>query len=137
MASYVHEFTESAGDVVDRVGARSLGLVSIAIGLTELCCPRQLEQTMGIGDGEHTGILRVLGVREIGTGIDILSHRDPTPGVWFRVFGDLLDGILLGAAAKRTRRPGGLMAVAAAVLPVVLLDIIFARRLSRRRVYAD
>ena len=122
---------------MDRAGARGLGLVSIAIGLTELCCPRQLEETMGIGDGEHTGILRVLGVREIGTGIDILSHRNPTPGVWFRVFGDLLDGDPLGAAAGKTRRPGGLMAVAAAVLPVVLLDFVFARRLSRRRVYAD
>src|SRR4051812_29116482 len=137
MSSYRHQFAESAADVVDRAGARGLGLVSIAIGLTEICCPRMLERTMGIGDGENTGVLRVLGVREIGQGIDILTSRDPTPGVHARVFGDVLDGVLLGAAALKTRRPAGLMAIAAAVLPVVLLDILFARRLSRRKVYAD
>jgi len=137
MSSYRHHLAESAADVVDRVGARSLGLVSIAIGLTEICCARPLERTMGIGNGENTGIIRVLGVREIGHGIDILSHRDPTPGVHARVFGDMLDGVLLGAAALKTRRPSGLMAICAAVLPVVILDMIFAGRLSRRRVYED
>jgi len=137
MASYRHQFAETAGDLVDRAGARGLGLVSIAIGLTEICCARPLERAMGIGNGENTGIIRVLGVREIAQGIDILSHRDPTPGVHARVFGDVLDGALLGAAALKTRRPTGLLAICAAVLPVVILDMIFAGRLSRRRVYEN
>ena len=72
---------------------------------------------MGVGNGQVTGILRVLGVREIMHGIDILAHKDPTPGVWSRVFGDLLDGVLLGAAATRTKKPGGLAAIFAAVTP--------------------
>ena len=114
----------------DLRAAHCLGWTSIAIGLTEILAPKQLEKTMGVGNGQVTGILRVLGVREIMHGIDILAHKDPTPGVWSRVFGDLLDGVLLGAAATRTKNPGGLAAVFAAVTPVVVADLIFAPRLS-------
>ena len=116
---------------VDQQAGQCLGWVSIAIGLTEILAPRQLEKTMGVGNGQVTGILRVLGVREIMHGIDLLAHRDPTPGVWSRVFGDVLDGVLLGAAATRTKNPGGLAAIFAAVTPVVLADLIFAPRLSK------
>ena len=116
---------------VDQQAAQCLGWTSIAIGLTEILAPKQLEKTMGVGNGQTTGILRVLGVREIMHGIDILAHEDPTPGVWSRVFGDLLDGVLLAAAATRTRNPGGLAAIFAAVTPVVLADLIFAPRLSK------
>ena len=116
---------------VDQQAAQCLGWTSIAIGLTEILAPRQLEKTMGVGNGQVTGILRVLGVREIMHGVDLLSHEDPTPGVWSRVFGDLLDGVLLGAAATRTKNPSGLAAIFAAVTPVVIADLIFAPRLSR------
>jgi hypothetical protein len=115
----------------DKAVARGLGIASIAIGLTELAAPKKLEKMMGVGNGRTTNILRVLGVREIMHGVDILSHEDPTPGVWARVAGDALDGALLGMAATKTRRPGGLMSVFALVLPIVLFDIIFATRLSR------
>jgi hypothetical protein len=116
---------------VDQHAAQCLGWTSIAIGLTEILAPKQLERTMGVGDGQVTGILRVLGVREIMHGVDLLAHEDPTPGLWSRVFGDLLDGVLLGAAATRTKNPGGLATIFAAVMPVVLADMIFAPRLSK------
>src|SRR5689334_22783318 len=118
--------------MIEQQTARGMGLVSIAIGLTEIAAPRQLERTMGIRNGQNTGILRVLGVREIMHGIDLLSHDDPAPGMWSRVAGDLLDGAVLGLAARRTRNPGGFMAICAAVLPVVLLDMILAPQLSKR-----
>jgi hypothetical protein len=57
--------------------------------------------------------------------------------VWSRVFGDLLDGVLLGAAATRTKNPEGLAAVFAAVTPVVLADVIFAPRLSKDKAEGD
>jgi len=56
--------------------ARATGVVSVLIGLTEILFPRKLERTMGIGNGQNTGVIRVLGVREICHGIDILSHDD-------------------------------------------------------------
>jgi hypothetical protein len=126
-----HEQETSAAP--DTIAARTLGLISIGIGLTEICCPRRLEKTMGINNGQTTGIFRVLGIREICHGIDILSHPDPAPGVWSRVFGDVLDGALLGIAGAKTRKPGGFAAIAAMVLPVVVADLIFAKRLSAQR----
>jgi hypothetical protein len=118
---------------VDQKAGQCLGWASIAVGLTEILAPKQLEKTMGVGNGQTTGILRVLGVREIMHGVDLLSHKDPTPGVWSRVFGDLLDGALIGAAATRTKKPGGLLAVFAAVTPLVVADLIFAPRMTKDR----
>jgi hypothetical protein len=76
-------------------------------------------------------IIRAMGVREIMHGVGILAPEDPTPGVWARVLGDLLDGALLTLAATRTKRPWGLAAIFAAVTPVVLADLFFAPRLSQ------
>lgn len=115
-------FAESAG--------KGLGWASIGIGLAEIAVPKQLERMTGIGNGENTGILRVLGVREVLTGVDILAHDDPTPGVWARVVGDALDLALLGAAAKHTRRPGGLGAAFAMVAGIAAMDVLCATVLS-------
>jgi hypothetical protein len=115
-------------------GARALGWVSLAIAAAELLAPRKVEGMLGISKHpENTGILRVLGVRELGHGIDLLAHDDPAPGVWSRVAGDMLDGVLLAAAAKRTRRPGSFGAVTAMVLGVAAADVIVAGRLSAKR----
>jgi len=118
--------------MLDEKASRGLGWASLAIGLTEIAAPKQLERFMGLGNGENTGILRVLGVREFMQGVDILSHRNPTPGVWARVAGDMLDGALLGIAAKKTRNPSGLATIAALVLPIVVLDMLFAGRLAAK-----
>ena len=122
----------AASDFDDVDAARGLGVVSILIGLTELLFPRQLDRAMGTGNGRHTGLLRVLGIRELMHGVDLLAHRDPTPGIRARVAGDMLDGMLLGCAATQTRRPDGLAAVFALVLPVVLADLFLAKRLNNR-----
>src|SRR3954464_13702769 len=113
--------------------ARALGVASIGIGLTEIAAPEKLEEIMGIGNGQNTGILRVLGVREIMHGVDLLTHENPTPGVWARVAGDMLDGVLLGIVPAKTRRPGGFAAICAAVLPVVVADIASCLRLTSNR----
>ena len=115
----------------DRRAADKLGITSVAIGLTELLAPRQIEKAMGVSnDRSTTGVLRILGVRELMHGIDLLTHKDPAPGLWARVVGDVLDSALLGLAATRTRRPLGFGAVFAAVLPVVLADMFFAPKAS-------
>ena len=128
----VREKLPDLPDVEDRAVAKGLGWVSIAIGLAEILMPRQIERTMGLRGGQATGILRVLGVREICHGIDILSHRDPAPGIKARVAGDLLDGALLAVAGTKSRRPGGFLAICAMVLPVVVLDLIYANRCADR-----
>src|SRR4051812_39777687 len=131
--STLEKAQDAIGDVVDDQAGHALGLVSIAIGVAEIAAPKQLERMMGIGNGENTGILRVLGVREIMHGFDLLAHKDPTPGVWSRVAGDVLDNVLLGMAATKTKNMSGLLGVAAAVLPVVIADMVLAPRLSAER----
>ena len=126
-----HHARESA----DVAAGRALGWVSLAIGLTELALPRKLEKTMGLDDGtgQNAGAIRMLGLRELAHGFDILSHRDPTPGVWGRVVGDLIDGVFLGLAARKSRNPAGMAAIFALVMPVVLADLVLAKRLDEDR----
>jgi len=116
--------------IADTTAARGLGWASIAIGLTEMLMPKQVEQWLGVGNGKNTGILRVLGAREIGHGIDILTHDDPTPGVWSRVAGDVLDSVLLGVAGTKTRNPGGYATITAMVMAIGVADLLVAKRLS-------
>jgi hypothetical protein len=111
----------------DRRAADKLGVASVAIGLTELLAPQHIQKAMGVGnDRATTGVLRVLGVRELMHGIDLLTHKNPAPGLWARVVGDVLDSALLGLAATRTCKPLGLGVIFAAVVPVVLADVFFA-----------
>ena len=113
--------------------ATGLGFASLAIGLTEILMPRKLEKSMGINNGVNTGILRVMGLREILQGVDILAHDDPTPGIWARVFGDVLDTALLGIAATKTRKPASFATIFVSVMGIGLLDMICAGRLAKEK----
>lgn len=106
---------------------KSLGWASIGIGLTELGAPKTVEKLLGISNSENTGILRVLGAREVMHGVDILCHGDAGPGMYARVAGDLLDSALLGCVAKRTQNPKAFGMVCAMVLGIGVLDILCAR----------
>ena len=112
--------------------ARGLGIAGIAIGLSEIFLPRKLEKSMGIHNGTNTGILRVLGVREILHGVDILTHEDPAPGIFGRVAGDMLDTALLGIAATKTKKPGAFAAIFAMVSMIGVLDMICAGKLAKQ-----
>jgi len=118
--------------MAEKVSGIGLGLVSLGVGTTELTAPDKLEETMGIGDGENTGIFRVLAVREFMHGFDLLTHDDPTPGLWGRVAGDVLDGVLLAVATAKSRRPSGVAMIAAALVPVVLADLMCAMKATAR-----
>ena len=63
--------------------ARGLGWFSIGLGLAEILAPRAL--TRGLGMEGHEQIVRAYGVREIATGIGILSSTHPVPWIWGRV----------------------------------------------------
>ena len=109
--------------------AHALGWFSIGLGLAEIAAPRALAKLIGV-NGNGT-LLRMLGVREIASGVGILSRRRPVGWLWSRVGGDIMDLAFLGAAltsphAKRRR----IAAATAAVTGVTVLDLRASQQLS-------
>jgi hypothetical protein len=111
--------------------ARSLGIFSIALGLAEVLAPGALARALGMRGS--AAWLRACGVREIATGIGILTLRDATPWVWARVAGDALDLATLGVGLSRSRKTASLLAATASVAGVTMADLATARVLSELR----
>ena len=112
--------------------AMALGWFSIGLGLAELVAPSSLARAIGVrDDDENRNVLRAMGVRELSSGIGILSQPRPAGWMWSRVGGDAMDLTLLGAAAgQEGANPARVGAAAAAVLGVAALDLVCANRLS-------
>jgi len=108
--------------------ARGLGWFGIGLGLVEVLAPRLVARAVGLRGLE--AVVRLHGVREIATGLGLLRARDPSPWVWARVGGDVLDATTLSCGLREgramLRAAGGLAAVAG----VAALDIGCARALA-------
>src|SRR5262245_36153686 len=59
-----------------------VGLLSVGLGLAELLMPRAVGRAVGVGD--HPAIIRTLGVRDIVTGLGMLTQRAPGNWAWAR-----------------------------------------------------
>jgi hypothetical protein len=81
--------------------ARGLGWFSLGLGVVELAAPGVFERVVG-ARGKHRILLPAIGVREIISGVAILSSRRPLPlWLWARVAGDLVDLGMLVASMRR------------------------------------
>ena len=110
--------------------ARALGIFSLGLGVTQLVAPRALGRMIGVG--EHPRLMRGLGMREITSGVGILSNDRPAEWLWSRVAGDVMDLALLSRALddeERDRRR--ILGAAAAVAGALLIDAYAAQRMSR------
>ncbi len=109
--------------------ARFLGWFSIGLGITEIVAPRQLAEMIGVEN--KPGLFRLMGIREIGSGIAILSQEQPAGAVWSRVAGDMLDLALLSTQLD-SNNPDREKTLAAtmSVLGVTAVDLYTAKRLS-------
>jgi hypothetical protein len=130
-----HDYVD---DTTDTDFARGLGWASLAIGLTELLAPKQVQNLLGIDDtADSRGTIRALGVRELCHGAAILTEDRPTEqlknAVWSRVAGDVLDTAFLGVAATRTKSPAKFAVTAASVMAIGVLDLLCAKRLTEDR----
>lgn len=109
--------------------AQGLGWFSIGLGLAEVLAPGNLARFLGME--ERTNLIRAYGVREIVTGVGILSQDDPTPWLWGRVGGDVVDLGTLAAGLRGNHPQRGAIGVAiAAVAGVLALDAFCARALG-------
>jgi hypothetical protein len=106
--------------------ARGLGWFSIALGLAELLAPHAVARAVGLQGRE--GLVRLYGLREIATGIGLLTARDPSPWVWGRVAGDAIDLATLGASTHSGSVARPLLGIAA-VAGVTAADLATAKGL--------
>ncbi|MFL5346944.1 MAG: hypothetical protein ACJ8AT_19345 [Hyalangium sp.] len=113
--------------------ARGLGWLSIGLGLTEFAFAEGLCRLLGVRG--RAGLVRVLGARELVTGMGLLSQPKHRPWLWGRVAGDAIDLALLGALHDRSRVTSWRIASTVAVLGVTLVDVFAASgaRLRARR----
>lgn len=111
--------------------ARGLGWFSIGLGLAEVLAPRGIAKISGVSK-KNTGLIRLLGLREIAHGVGIFSQgRRPAGAMWSRVVGDALDLACLGAAFASPKTKKGRLAFATAnVLAVTALDVLCAQQLG-------
>ncbi len=108
-----------------------MGWFSIGLGLAQVLAPRQLSRLIGVK--ADPALLRLLGAREIATGLGILSRQKPAKWVHARVAGDAVDLALLGnalaSAGTDTTRAA---AATAAVAGVTAVDVLCGIQLERR-----
>lgn len=110
--------------------ARCLGWFSVALGAVELLAPGRLARALGMEGRE--GLIQGYGIREIGTGLAILSAGNPRPWIWGRVAGDALDLATLAAAHNdENPRKKNVEVALAAVAGVTALDIVCGQQLGR------
>ncbi|HVV00643.1 MAG TPA: SRPBCC family protein [Verrucomicrobiae bacterium] len=111
--------------------AIGLGWFSIGLGIAELAAPRRAARFMGVKN--RPALMRSLGLREVATGLGILTRKRPANWLWARVAGDAVDLAILGtsAAANHGSRGRATMATAA-VAGVTALDWMCSRRISQR-----
>lgn len=110
---------------------RGIGLFSIGLGIAELVAPGKIAKTFGLEGKEN--LLRAYGLREIGAGIGTLSIN-PTPALWARVGGDVLDAATLAFGARGSDQPvrkNAMMGIAA-VAGIAALDAFAASMMKKR-----
>jgi uncharacterized membrane protein len=130
------ETWESGTDGTDRDEriANGLGWFSIGLGLAQVLSPGGVARLIGVpDDSTNRGLMRAIGIREIATGVGILSRPRPARWVRARVGGDMMDLALLGAAfGADDSQKNRVAAATAAVLGVTALDVMCSGRLSEK-----
>jgi uncharacterized membrane protein len=110
--------------------AQGLGWFSVALGAAELILPGGLASLVGVRP--RSLLFRILGLRELASGVGILTRPNSAPWLWSRVAGDAMDLALLGTAlASPGAKQSRVAAATAAVVGVTVLDVLASQQQSR------
>jgi uncharacterized membrane protein len=116
--------------VTDRQLGLALGWFSVGLGLLQILAPRGLGRAMGVG--HHPVIMRLCGVRELVSGVGLLSERSPAAFAWSRVAGDALNLVLLRSALRSPGSSKAKIAAAATLMAsVTAIDIFASQQMTR------
>jgi hypothetical protein len=112
--------------------ANALGWFSIGLGLAQVAIPASVARMAGADPSpDAIRLMRALGLREISSGVGILSGKRTDAWVRARVAGDIMDLALLGRVLlsdKSERR--NTVVSALAVAGVTALDVLAAAKLG-------
>lgn len=114
--------------------ARGLGWLSLGMGLYKLLAPGKLTRQLGMQGNESS--MRACGAREIMSGIGALSDN-PTPAIWSRLGGDVVDLAVLTYALKdehNTKKENVYLALSVVGI-LTAIDCACAKGLSPRHAY--
>lgn len=110
--------------------ANALGWLSVGLGLVQFVAPERIGKQLGMEDWSE--LIRAYGVREIASGMGILTQRDPTQWVWSRVAGDAIDlATLATRLTPDNPKRGNVAALMAAIAGLTVLDVVCGRQLAK------
>jgi len=116
--------------VTDRQLGLALGWFSVGLGLLQILAPRGIGRAMGVG--HHPVIMRLCGLRELASGVGLLSERSPAAFAWSRVAGDALNLVLLRSALRSPGSSKAKIAAAATLMAsVTAIDIFASQQMTR------
>jgi uncharacterized membrane protein len=113
--------------------AKGLGWFSVTLGALQIVAPAAVASIAGARVRPQTlKTMRLLGLRELASGIGIFSEIRTSAWLWARVAGDAMDIALLGAtlASPKSQRVRTMTALGS-VLGVTALDVASAIELTR------
>ncbi|WP_346796738.1 hypothetical protein R5M92_14855 [Halomonas sp. Bachu 37] len=126
------DMTRSLG-TSDRM-ARGLGWLSLGMGLCKVLAPQKLTSALGIEGSEN--MVRACGARELLSGVGALTDN-PTPAIWSRVGGDVLDfaGLTFALRDEYNPKKENVYLALAVVGTLTAVDFYCAEKLSKRHAY--
>ncbi len=119
--------------------ANTLGWLSLGLGIAGIAAPGGVARCIGVSDDTHSReLLRLIGVREIISGMGILSQPRPAGWLWSRVAGDMMDLALLWQALQRpASSQDRVAATTAAIAMITAVDVLASQQASTARAEAQ
>jgi uncharacterized membrane protein len=113
-------------------GPDALGWLSIGLAAAAVFAPRSVGRITGLGD--RTSLLRLVGLRELASGLGLLTQENKTPWLAARVAGDVMDlAIALSAAGPDNPLRGRVFATLGVVGVIAAADLSACGRAASGR----
>src|SRR4051812_17375307 len=111
-----------------------LGAFSFGLGAIRLAGPERVNQLIGVKDTPKTrAIQRAIGVQELSAAQGIFAFSPPTPVLWTRVAGDMVQlGLLVNALTGKRNDRAKLFRTIGAAAGIGVVDAFVSARYQAR-----
>jgi uncharacterized membrane protein len=115
--------------------ARALGFFSLVLGIVQLIRPERILRLIGLRSSQdRTTAMRLVGARELVSGVGLVARPQPVLFAWSRVAGDLVDLALLSRVVDaRDARRDQVWGAIGSVAGILVVDLATSIALTRGR----